>query len=101
MDSEKVLLERESAKHEENIKKVQIREALHRIKAEGYSKLEDQNVLLVKVFLGYLLELYPNNNELLIDSLIKAIKCGNEREKIVFILENRIKEEKKIIQLLS
>lgn len=97
LDDEKFLIERESLKYDEKIKKSLLREAMYKIKLKGYESISSENSLLVKVFIGYVSEM-ENINEILM-CLVDCLKKDCFREKILDILINKIKH--KIAERLS
>lgn len=90
-DDEKILLKRESAKYEEKIQKAKIRKDMFKKKLEGYNKIKTENVPVIKTFIGYMLELYPEEIDMVSKILIQSVKNDNVNEKINMVLTKRIK----------
>lgn len=100
-DEERILLKRESLKHEERIEKATIRSQLADAKQRGYEKIREEDIKLIKVFIGYITELYPENLAILVDALIVSIKNETVSVKILEILSKKIKNLDEIIKILS
>jgi len=89
-EEERLLLQRESSKHEERIQKAKTRDKLAQIKVDGYNRLAVQDEALVKVFLGYALELHPEHSQPILDGLAVCISTSGYYEKIQFILSSNM-----------
>ncbi|ELA42013.1 uncharacterized protein VICG_01030 [Vittaforma corneae ATCC 50505] len=100
-EDEKILLKRESAKYEERIKKSKIREGMFKKKSEGYNKIKAESVPIIKTFLGYVLELYPDEIHLISDILVQSVKRNDVDEKINVILTKKIKNLEEIKNILG
>lgn len=100
-EEERILIERESAKQEEKIKNQLLRDLKYLIKVEGFGKIPDCDVGILKVFLGYVIELGLFNDLEMIDALIISIKESNFTNKIEKILTDKITQSSDIIELLS
>lgn len=100
-NEERLLMARESQKHEEKIRKSSMREIMFRAKQRGYDAVSRDKKVLLKVFMGYLCGIGAFSNSKLIRSLLQCIKNGDECDKIVTILRNKIRDQESINQVLA
>lgn len=99
-EDEKILMLRESEIYEERITKAITRERMLKIKSRGYSSMEKEEILLAKVFIGYLHGIDMSHNEKVFSALSIAIANATAGQSICKILQEKIKEAQRIIQIL-
>lgn len=99
-DEEWELLQRESKKHDEKITKAFFRTEMHKMKILGYERIKEENIPLIRTFLGYLSNLENKDDVDVIGALIEAIENENEVDSIIHILSKRIKDISKIEKIL-
>ena len=100
-EEERILLQRESAKHDEKIAKQLMRDLMYSTKVNGFNQILDKEVKYLKVFLGYIIEIGLFTDVEVMSALTECIKKGSYRQKIEKVLMFKCIEADKIVELLE
>lgn len=100
-DEDKILLLRESAKYEEKISKKSVRELMFIMKVKGYNQIVQKDVLYLKVFLGYVMEISLLSDPVVMNALISCIRKDDFGCKLALIMKMRLINSEEIAKYLQ
>lgn len=100
-DTEKFFIERESQNYYNNILKSKQRDNMLEIKKQGYNTIKEKDNWIYKTFIGFLHEMDLLNDNDVIDALLEVIFKNTATKKICYILNNKLNDKSKILNILK
>lgn len=98
---ETILMRRESEIHSKKVEKAVLRDAMLRIKNEGYSNVSKADAPLLKVFMGYLSGLKMFHNPSVLDAVCLSVARETVVPRARKIMERRLDSAEQIIKTLQ